>query len=167
MLTSAVSAQADVTAVFWHSFGKTWGEALTAIVAQFEAANPCIKIDAQRVGDYEDIVTQLQAAIPAGRAPDGVIMEATRYGLVADRGILADLTCYLAADPLNKNPLTLGETDRRLRAQDLHRALRRLDPGHLRKPGCLRAGGLCRAAAAGHLRRGARSRNEDPEDVGR
>ncbi|GHA25600.1 ABC transporter substrate-binding protein [Devosia pacifica] len=100
LLASATSASAQVTVEFWHSFGGSSGEALAQIIENFEAANPDITIEAEHVGNYEDIVTQLQAAIPAGREPDAVIMEVTRYGLFAERGILTDLTAYLEADPL-------------------------------------------------------------------
>lgn len=94
------AAFAETTVEFWHSFSGTSGEVLDGIVADFEAANPDIDIDAQHIGNYNDIVTKLQAAIPARRAPDAVIMEVTRYGLFADRGVLTDLTGYLEADPL-------------------------------------------------------------------
>ncbi|MCR8724984.1 ABC transporter substrate-binding protein [Frigidibacter sp. ROC022] len=96
----AAPAMADVTVEFWHSFSGASGDALNEIVEKFEAANPGIDIDAQYVGNYNDIVSKLQAAIPARRAPDAVIMEVTRYGLFADRGVLLDLTPYLDADPL-------------------------------------------------------------------
>ncbi|MBY6049037.1 ABC transporter substrate-binding protein [Vannielia litorea] len=97
---AASAASAETTVEFWHSFSGDSGEVLDGIVAEFEAANPGIDIDAQHIGNYNDIVTKLQAAIPARRAPDAVIMEVTRYGLFADRGVLTDLTAYLEADPL-------------------------------------------------------------------
>jgi sn-glycerol 3-phosphate transport system substrate-binding protein len=97
---STGTAFADVTVEFWHSFGGSNGEALNEIVQSFEAENPDIKIDAQMIGNYNDIVAKLQAAIPAKREPDAVILEVTRYGLFADRGILLDLSTYLDADPL-------------------------------------------------------------------
>ncbi|WMT92656.1 extracellular solute-binding protein [Pelagibacterium sp. H642] len=100
LLSSTAAAQAEVTVEFWHSFGGSSGEALADIIENFEAANPDINIEAEHVGNYEDIVTRLQAAIPARRAPDAVILEVTRYGLFADRGALIDLTSYLDADPL-------------------------------------------------------------------
>ncbi|HTJ56094.1 MAG TPA: ABC transporter substrate-binding protein [Devosiaceae bacterium] len=96
----ASAAQAAVTVEFWHSFDGSSGKALEQIIGKFEAAHPDIKIDAQDIGDYNAIVAKLQAAIPAHRAPDAVIMEVTRYGLFADRGVLKDLTPYLDADPL-------------------------------------------------------------------
>ncbi|MGR3802836.1 ABC transporter substrate-binding protein [Marinibacterium profundimaris] len=95
--TTLGSAQ---TVEFWHSFGGESGEALNQIIANFEEANPGITIEAQEVGNYNDIVAKLQAAIPANRAPDAVIMEVTRYGLFADRGVLIDLAPYFDADPL-------------------------------------------------------------------
>ncbi|TCS51605.1 carbohydrate ABC transporter substrate-binding protein (CUT1 family) [Primorskyibacter sedentarius] len=97
---SSNAAFAETKVEFWHSFSGNSGEVLDGIVADFEAANPDINIDAQHIGNYNDIVTKLQAAIPARRAPDAVIMEVTRYGLFADRGVLTDLTDYLEADPL-------------------------------------------------------------------
>lgn len=94
------SAHAETTVKFWHSFNKSSGEALNKIITNFEAANPDIHVEAEYVGNYNDIVAKLQAAIPANRAPDAVIMEVTRYGLFADRGALTDLTPYFDADPL-------------------------------------------------------------------
>ncbi|MFB9952441.1 ABC transporter substrate-binding protein [Rhizobium puerariae] len=100
LLASVASAEAATAVRFWHSFNKSQGEALDKIVANFEAANPGIDIQAEYIGNYNDIVAKLQAAIPARRAPDAVILEVTRYGLFADRGVLIDLTPYFDADPL-------------------------------------------------------------------
>ncbi|WP_394196818.1 ABC transporter substrate-binding protein [Litoreibacter albidus] len=100
LLGATTLVSADVTVEFWHSFGGGSGEALAQIIENFEAENDGITIDAQEIGNYNDIVTKLQAAIPAQRAPDAVIMEVTRYGLFADRGVLMDLTPYVDADPL-------------------------------------------------------------------
>lgn len=98
------TAEAATTVKFWHSFNKSNGEALNKIIADFKAANPGIDVQAEFIGDYNDIVAKLQAAIPANRAPDAVILEVTRYGLFAERGALIDLTPYFDADPL-KNDL--------------------------------------------------------------
>ncbi len=100
LLGSTVLASAEIKVEFWHSFGGVAGAALDEIIDNFEAENPDITIEAQEIGNYNDIVTKLQAAIPARRAPDAVIMEVTRYGLFADRGVLLDLTDYVEADPL-------------------------------------------------------------------
>ncbi|PLW75440.1 extracellular solute-binding protein [Cohaesibacter celericrescens] len=105
LLGSLQVSMADTTVSFWHSFNpeKANGKALNTIIANFEAANPGITIEGEFIGNYNDIVTKLQAAIPAHREPDAVIMEVTRYGLFADRGILTDLTPYLTNDPLKDN----------------------------------------------------------------
>ena len=97
----APAAFAETTVEFWHSFAddRENGKALAEIIDNFEAANPDITIDAQFIGNYNDIVAKLQAAIPARRAPDAVIMEVTRYGLFADRGVLEDLTEQLWRSP--------------------------------------------------------------------
>ncbi|WEX11266.1 ABC transporter substrate-binding protein [Chelativorans sp. AA-79] len=100
MAFAAAPALADTTVEFWHSFSGASGEALDQIIEKFEAANQDIDIQAEHIGNYNDIVAKLQAAIPAGQAPDAVIMEVTRYGLFAERGVLIDLTPYLDADPL-------------------------------------------------------------------
>lgn len=102
LLGSTSLSFSETTVAFWHSFNpeKPNGQALETIIDNFEAANPDIKIQSEFIGDYNDIVTKLQAAIPAHREPAAVIMEVTRYGLFADRGILTDLTDYVANDPL-------------------------------------------------------------------
>ncbi len=100
---AASAAVADVQVTFWHSFGGGGGDSLNAIIADFEAANPGIDIVPEHIGNYNDIVAKLQAAIPANRGPDAVILEVTRYGLFADNGVLMDLTPLLDADPLKAN----------------------------------------------------------------
>lgn len=99
-LVSVGAADAATTVKFWHSFNKSSGQALDKIIANFEAANPGIDVEAEFVGNYNDIIAKLQAAIPARRAPDAVILEVTRYGLFANNNILTDLTPYFDADPL-------------------------------------------------------------------
>ena len=93
-------AETDIT--FWHSFGGGNGKALEQIISDFEKKRPDIKVTAQEIGDYNDIVTKLQAAIPAKRYPDVVLLEITRYGLFAEKGILENLTPYLDKDPLKE-----------------------------------------------------------------
>lgn len=100
LMASVSIANAATTVTFWHSFNKDSGVALDKIVADFEAANPGIDIVPEFIGNYNDIVAKLQAAIPARRAPDAVILEVTRYGLFANNNILTDLTPYFDADPL-------------------------------------------------------------------
>ncbi|NSZ19915.1 ABC transporter substrate-binding protein [Agrobacterium vitis] len=98
------TSEAATTVTFWHTFSKGNGEALGKIIANFETVHPDIHVEAEFVGNYNDVVARLQAAIPARRAPDAVILEITRYGLFANNNILTDLTPYFEADPM-KNDL--------------------------------------------------------------
>lgn len=100
LFAGLASAEAATTVKFWHTFSKTNGEALNKIIASFETAHPDIDVEPEFVGNYNDLVAKLQAAIPARRAPDAVILEITRYGLFANNNVLTDLTPYFAADPL-------------------------------------------------------------------
>ena len=105
LVGSAHISMAATTVTFWHSFNpeKPNGQALEKIIDNFEAANPGVEIKPEFIGNYNDIVAKLQAAIPAHREPDAVIMEVTRYGLFADRGVLTDLTDYVNNDPLKED----------------------------------------------------------------
>lgn len=94
---------ANTTITFWQSFGGENGKALDELVAEFERKNPGIDIEPSFTGNYDDIVAKLQAAIPAKRYPDAVIMEVTRYGVFADRGILQDLTPWIENDPIRND----------------------------------------------------------------
>ena len=52
--------------VFWHSFTGANEAKLTEQVAAFEAANPGIKVNAQYIGGYNVIHTELASANAAG-----------------------------------------------------------------------------------------------------
>lgn len=65
-----VTISAPVTITFWHSQTGPNAEALNKIIADFQAANPNIKIDAQNQGTYTDIYKKTTAAINGGGLPD-------------------------------------------------------------------------------------------------
>jgi sn-glycerol 3-phosphate transport system substrate-binding protein len=88
-----------VEVTFWHSLSGSDGQTVEAMAQAFNAAHPGVTIKPQFVGDYGDTVTKLQAAIPAGRQPDLVMLEITRYGLFAERGALEALDPYFAKAP--------------------------------------------------------------------
>ena len=73
---------------FWHSLSGSDGQTVETMAQAFNAAHPGVTIKPVFVGEYGDAVTKLQAAIPAGRQPDLVMLEITRYGLFAERGAL-------------------------------------------------------------------------------
>jgi len=65
-----VTISAPVTLTFWHSQTGANAEQLNKIIADFQAANPNIKIDAQNQGTYTDIYKKSIAAINGGGLPD-------------------------------------------------------------------------------------------------
>ncbi len=86
------SARAATEVTFWHSFASGEGaKAIEAMVQRFHAARPDIRVKAEFAGSYGDLVTKLQAAVPARRQPHLVMLEITRYGLFAERGALVPL----------------------------------------------------------------------------
>jgi sn-glycerol 3-phosphate transport system substrate-binding protein len=89
-------ARAATEVTFWHSFASGEGaKAIAAMVERFHAAQPEVRVKAEFAGSYGDLVTKLQAAIPARRQPHLVMLEITRYGLFAERGALAPLEPFL------------------------------------------------------------------------
>ncbi|HHT14360.1 MAG: ABC transporter substrate-binding protein [Christensenellales bacterium] len=98
-LVGGVSASDKRTVTFWHCFGGTIGEALQATVDAFNASQDEIFVDASFQGAYDDTLTKLKAAFPAGTAPD--VFQMFELG-----------TCYLAGtdyvipfqDMLDKDP---------------------------------------------------------------
>ena len=84
---------------FWHSLSGSDGQTVETMAQEFNTAHPGVTIKPVFVGEYGDAVTKLQAAIPAGRQPDLVMLEITRYGLFAERGALEPLDSWFAKSP--------------------------------------------------------------------
>lgn len=110
-LVGGVSASGKRTVTFWHCFGGTIGEALQATVDAFNASQDEIFVDASYQGAYDDTLTKLKAAFPAGTAPD--VFQMFELG-----------TCYLAGtdyvipfqDLLEKDPyITIDKVEGVLR----------------------------------------------------
>lgn len=89
------NAAAQTTVTFWSSFSN---EPMLNLVAQFEEEHPDIDVELVEAGNYNEMITRLQAAVVSGRLPDVVMLEITRYGIFADRGVLASLEPLMAAD---------------------------------------------------------------------
>ena len=101
MLAGSAAAQAQTELTFWHSFPEdgSGGQVIAELIQRFEAGHPDAVIESVYVGNYNDMITRLQAAVAGGNAPDLVMLEATRYGIFADRGVLEPLDPHLAAAP--------------------------------------------------------------------
>ncbi|MGF1475973.1 MAG: ABC transporter substrate-binding protein [Geminicoccaceae bacterium] len=79
---------------FWHSGSGPHEEAINALIDRFNGSQNQITVSGEYVGDYDEMMTKLQAAIPAGNQPDVVQLEATRFGLFAARDQLQPLEPY-------------------------------------------------------------------------
>ena len=56
--------------VFWHCFGGTIGEAVQRVVDNYNGSQDEIWVTAIFQGAYDDCLTKLKAAVPAGTGPD-------------------------------------------------------------------------------------------------
>ena len=110
-LSLATACAEPRTVTFWHCFGGTIGEAIQEIVDAFNASQDEIEVVAQYQGAYDDTLTKLKAALPAGEGPD--VFQMFELG-----------TCYLAGtdyvipfqDMLDKDPyISLNQVEGVLR----------------------------------------------------
>lgn len=108
---SVAMAEGKRTVTFWHCFGGTIGEAFQKNVDAFNASQDEIVVDASYQGSYDDTLTKLKAALPAGTGPD--VFQMFELG-----------TCYLSGtdyvipfqDMLDKDPyLSLDQVEGVLR----------------------------------------------------
>lgn len=85
---------------FWHSFTGEDEAKLVEQIAGFEAAYPYIKVNAQYIGGYNDIHTELASANAAGvGVPALCVINVPRLTSYATDNVVEDLTDYIAAFP--------------------------------------------------------------------
>ncbi len=75
LLSSVITVGASApdgrrTVVFWHCFGGQIGEAVQKVVDGYNNSQEEIWVDAIFQGGYDDALTKLKAAVPAGTGPD-------------------------------------------------------------------------------------------------
>ena len=118
--TAATNAQPDTTAAvqtekpaetvkapegarqitFWHCMGGNIGQAVEDMVNDFNSSQSEIFVVSEYQGKYDDALTKLKAAMPAGNAPDVVQMFelGTRY--LVDSGYAIPAQDMLEKDPV-------------------------------------------------------------------
>jgi multiple sugar transport system substrate-binding protein len=92
----ATGGKAEITFSMWGA-----PEELTVwkqIVADFEAANPNIKVNVE-VSDWDSYWSKLKTQLAAGTPPDVFAMDAPLYLDYQSRGVLLNLTPYLDKNP--------------------------------------------------------------------
>ena len=83
---------------FWYSFTGANETKLTEQIAAFEAANPNIKVNAQYIGGYNVIHTELASANAAGvGVPALCVINVPRLTSYAQDQLVEDLTPYIEA----------------------------------------------------------------------
>lgn len=96
-LAASAAAHAQTEIEFWHAFSGNNGAAVDELAAMFNESQSDYEIVPVYTGNYTEGTQRLTAAIAGNTAPGLVMLEITRYGLFADRGVLAPLQPYLDA----------------------------------------------------------------------
>ena len=108
LLTGAAFAEIDPTIptdttteiTFWHSFNGDNEAVLTKQIEAFQTEYPYIKVNAQYIGGYNDIHTELASANAAGvGVPALCVINVPRLASYAADHVVEDLNDYIAAFP--------------------------------------------------------------------
>jgi sn-glycerol 3-phosphate transport system substrate-binding protein len=106
---ACMPAHAQETLTLWHSMGGRNGEALNALVEQFNAANAGkIKVTAIFQGPYGDALAKLKAAIQSKQLPDVVQVNEIGSRLVYDLKITVPFGDLAKGAGLDTNDLLKG-----------------------------------------------------------
>jgi len=85
-----------VTVQFWHVYSDAPGEALQALVDEFNDTNPYgITVDAYDQGNYSDVENSVNAGIQSGDLPDVVMAYTNALADWYSVGFVADLNPYI------------------------------------------------------------------------
>jgi len=93
---------------FWHSLGGKNGEFIDAMIQRFNSSQDGIEVVGTFQGNYDETVTKLQQAIPAGTAPDLSMVERAYVELFADAEVLEDLKPYLESSGMSESDFVAG-----------------------------------------------------------
>lgn len=85
--------------VFWHCFGGTIGEAVQAVVDGYNASQNEVWVTAIYQGAYDDCLTKIKAALPAGTGPDIFQMFELGTTWLVGSGLCTPFQELLDADP--------------------------------------------------------------------
>ncbi|MDR9827009.1 ABC transporter substrate-binding protein [Vibrio sp. FNV 38] len=93
-LVAASAIAKPVQVELWHNQSGDDEAVLQGIINDFNASHEGVEVSATYNGKYADIITKLQASIPARRNPDMAILEVTQYGVFAEANVLTNLNHY-------------------------------------------------------------------------
>ncbi len=87
------------TVTFWHCFGGVIGEAVQAVIDNFNASQDEIWVEGIFQGGYDECLTKLKAAMPAGTGPDMWQMFELGTTFLASSGYAIPFQDMLDKDP--------------------------------------------------------------------
>ncbi len=87
-----------VKIVYWRSLTGKAAEVQDQLVADFNASQDKVVVEAQFQGSYTEIMQKLMAALAAGEMPDVVQLDSPYVLLLAKDGVLADMDKLIAKD---------------------------------------------------------------------
>jgi sn-glycerol 3-phosphate transport system substrate-binding protein len=109
MLVTALPAQAQEAVTLWHSMGGRNGEALNALVEEFNAANAGkIKVTAVFQGPYADALAKVKSAIQSRQLPELVQVNEIGSRLIYDLKITVPFGDIAKSAGLDTNDLLKG-----------------------------------------------------------
>ena len=118
--SAAAASQNGLTLDLWHAYRGAEKDALEAVVRDFEAANPDIKVKPLAVPD-ESYANKVFTAVPRGSGPDVFISAHDPIGNWADNKIIADLSGDISEDELKAfHPVTVDALRYTLKATKEH-----------------------------------------------
>ena len=96
LATVGVKAQDSVELVFWHAMGGSAGEALQALVDEFNASQDGIVVNAQYQGSYDETLTKLRSSA-SGSEVGADIVQVFELGstFMIDSGLTVPVQTYI------------------------------------------------------------------------
>lgn len=94
------AAPEPITITYWGKFGAgVNGDATRYLVDQFNQKNgKGITVQYEHIGSTGEIMAQVMTAVAGGTAPELIMMDNSTVPVLAENGVLADLSSYVARD---------------------------------------------------------------------
>lgn len=92
-----VTISKPVTITFWHTQTPDGpnGKKLASLIQDFQAKNPNIQVNAQYVGNYDDLFQKLQTVIAGGQAPDMAVAYPNQVAEYQQASVIVPLDDYV------------------------------------------------------------------------
>lgn len=100
----APPSSGPVQVLFWHAMGGPVGEVLDELIAEYNRANPSVRIVGQSMGNYGALSQKLLASVIAGSQPDMAQAYENWIAKFVAGGHLAELDTFLP-DPAERQAL--------------------------------------------------------------